>query len=80
MVMIRKNRSFGKPNQSNAPSYCPACREQNCPCFASGSSMTYNKVNRHLSEKFGVPCPNTGYPLSNFKQLLEIIASLLMGR
>lgn len=74
MVMTLKNRSFGKPNQSNASNYCPRYFNQNCPCFAAGSSMTYNKVNRHLSERLGVTCPNTGYPSLDFKQLLGLIA------
>ena len=73
MVMIRKNPSFGKPHWSSNPNCCPACGKQNCPCFAAGSSMTYNKVNRQLSENFGVPCPNTGSPRSDFEQLLGLI-------
>lgn len=73
MVMIRKTRSFGKPYRGNNPNYCSACGKQNCPCFKVGSSVTYKKVNRNLSEKLGVPCPNTGSPSLDFEQLLGLI-------
>ena len=73
MVMIRKPGSFGKPYRNNTPDRCPACGQKNCPCFKAGSSMTYKKVNRNLSEKFGVTDPNTGYLKKDFKQLLDRI-------
>ena len=80
MAMIRKNRSFGKPHGSNNPELCPECGQKNCRCFAAGSCATYKKVNRNLSEKFGVTCPNTGRPSVDFEQLLDLIRLRLPGQ
>ena len=80
MAMINKTRSFGKSRWSNNPEFCPACGQKNCRCFAAGSSMTYKKVNRNLSEVFGVACPNTGHPSADFEQLLDRIRRRLPGQ
>ena len=80
MAMITNPRPFGKPYGSKNQSGCPECGRKNCPCFAAGSCATYKKVNRNLSEKFGVTCPNTGYPSADFERLIDLIRLRLPGR
>ena len=80
MAMVRKNRSFGKPFGGKNPGGCPECGRITCPCFKAGSCATYKKVNRNLSEKFGVTCPNTGRPSVDFEQLLDLIRLRLPGQ
>ena len=58
-------------SKNNSNQQCYDCRKVNCPCSIGASGRTYKKVNRALSNKLRVPCPNTGYPSQDFVLLLD---------
>ena len=57
---------------------CYDCGKAGCECSVRASSRTYRKVNRMLCTKFGVSCPETGYPSEDFAQLLNHLQSIAM--
>ena len=50
---------------------CYDCGSFHCECSVKASSRTYKKVNRAISEKFGMPCPDSGFPSWDFQELLS---------
>ncbi len=52
---------------------CYDCGKVNCECSTKASSRTYKKVNHILSQKIGIPCPNTGYPSQDFDEIVSLL-------